>query len=77
MSPRSPRSPDPNFSYDAGAHLSTMTSDNAAYAQNLFTMQNYGAVGPLTWQLGPNLTVDQTYTNRLWTHTITTTGEVQ
>jgi hypothetical protein len=54
-----------------------MTSDNAAYAQNLFTMQNYGAVGPLTWQLGPNLTVDQTYTNRLWTHTITTTGEVQ
>jgi YD repeat-containing protein len=66
--------------FDGAAHMTSLTSSWAQYPTNLYTLapppNGYGPVGPLKWNLGPNLSVTQGYTNRLWVNSITATGQV-
>jgi YD repeat-containing protein len=67
--------------YDSGGHMSSVTSNWASYPASIYTLNNYGPVGPLNWSLGPvspspTLTVTQGYTNRLWVSSISATGQV-
>jgi len=65
--------------FDEAARVNSVTSNWGAYSTNLFTIapsSGYGPVGPLNWTLGPNLSVTQGYTNRLWVNNITANGQV-
>lgn len=67
--------------FDAAGHMNSVTSDWNVYPTNIFTLNNYGPVGPIHWSLGPvspspTLTVTQGYTNRLWINSISATGQV-
>ena len=66
---------------DAAEHMNSVTSNWSAYPTSIYTLNNYGAVGPLNWSLGPltptpTLTITQGYTNRLWVKSISATGQV-
>ena len=63
--------------FDAANHLQSITSSpTAAYPTNFYTLQSYGPLGPLQWKLGPNLSVNQGYTNRRWVNSISATGQI-
>jgi YD repeat-containing protein len=65
--------------FDEAARMNSVTSNWGAYSTNLFTIapsSGYGPVGPLNWTLGPNLSVTQGYTNRLWVNNIKANGQV-
>jgi hypothetical protein len=64
--------------FDSGGHMNSLTSNWTAYPTALYTVPvgGYGPVGPLNWTLGPNLTVTQSYTNRLWVNSINAAGQV-
>ena len=63
-------------SYDAAMHFNGLVSNWTAYSTSLYTLDSFGPVGPLSWTLGSNLSLAQGYTNRLWTNSITATGQV-
>jgi YD repeat-containing protein len=67
--------------FDGAAHMNGVTSSWTSYPTNIYTLNNYGPVGPLNWSLGPTspsptLTISQGYTNRLWVNSISATGQV-
>jgi YD repeat-containing protein len=67
--------------FDGAGHMNSMTSSWSAYPTSIYTLSNYGPVGPLNWSLGPLtpspiLTVTQGYTNRLWVNSISAIGQV-
>lgn len=67
--------------FDGAGHMNSMTSNWGAYPTNIYTLNSYGPVGPLNWNLGsispsPTLTVTQGYTNRLRVNSISATGQV-
>ena len=74
--------------FDLGGHLSSVTSSWSTFPTCLYvlgtsssnctpatTPYGYGPVGPVSWAEGPNLTVTQGYTNRLWVNSISVQGE--
>jgi YD repeat-containing protein len=66
------------YGYDSAARLNSLVSNWTAFPGNLFTIgpNGYTAAGQLqNWIQGPNLTVIQGYTNRLWINSITATGQ--
>jgi YD repeat-containing protein len=66
------------YGYDTAAHLKSVTSGWAAFPTGLYSLPTggYGPIGPLNWSLGPDLSVTQSSTNRLWVNSITATGQV-
>lgn len=64
--------------FDAGGHVNGVTSSWGAYPTALYSVPSggYGPAGPLNWSLGPNLSVTQGYSNRLWVNSITAVGQV-
>ena len=76
--------------FDAAAHMQSLVSNWAVGPTCLYLLGStwssgctpssspygYGAVGPLNWNLGPNLPVAQSYTNRLRVNSITATGQI-
>jgi hypothetical protein len=75
--------------FDRAAHLSSVSSSWGAFPTCLYVLgaastnctpgtapYGYGAVGPLTWSHGSNLTVTQGYTNRLWINSISANGQL-
>jgi hypothetical protein len=58
--------------------MNSVASNWTAYPAALYTVPvgGYGPVGPLNWTLGPNLTVTQGYTNRLWVNSVNVQGQV-
>jgi YD repeat-containing protein len=65
--------------YDAAGHINSVTSNWTAYPTNIYSMQTggYGPVGPLNWKLGPNLSVTEDYTKRLWVNSFAATRVTQ
>jgi YD repeat-containing protein len=68
--------------FDAGAHISSVTSNwTASFPANLYTLSSspygFGPVGPSKWTQGPSLTFTLGYTNRLWLNSIQAAGQVQ
>jgi YD repeat-containing protein len=69
--------------FDAAAHMNIVTggsftcgSTQPTFPATLYTLGNYGPVGPLNWNFGSNLSVVQNYTKRLQVQSITATGQV-
>ena len=65
--------------FDAAGHMNSVTSNWTAYPTNIYSMQTggYGPVGPLSWKLGPNLSVTEDYTKRLWVNSFDATRVTQ
>ncbi len=59
--------------YDPAGHLQSITSNWTAYPTNIYTLgtNGYGPVGPLSWTLGPKVSVAESYSNRLRVNSIT------
>jgi YD repeat-containing protein len=70
------------YNYDGAAHLAGIVSNwTANFPANLYTIApfpsiGYGPAGPINWSLGTNLSVTQSYTNRLWVNSIVSNGRV-
>jgi len=62
--------------FDSAAHMNSVTSNWSTYPTNLYTLGSYSPSGPTSWTLGSNLSVTQSYTNRLWVNGITATGQM-
>ncbi len=66
--------------FDGAAHMNSVTSNWGTYPTNLFTIvptNGYWPAGELwNWTLGPNLSITQGVTNRLWVNSISATGQV-
>jgi YD repeat-containing protein len=67
------------YGYDGAAHQNSVVSNWTAFPTSLFTIgtNGYTAAGQLqNWMQGPNLTVTQGYTKRLWMNSIVATGQI-
>src|SRR6202034_4491656 len=66
--------------FDGAGRLQTLGSSSTAFPSNLFTVgsvNGYAPTGQLqNWTQGPNLSITQSYTNRVWLSGITATGQV-
>jgi YD repeat-containing protein len=66
------------YGYDASGRLASASSNSwSQYPSSLYSVTNYGPIGPLNWNLsGGNISVTQGFTNRLWVNSINATGQV-
>lgn len=64
--------------FDSAGRLNSITSSWTAFPTGLFNVPSsgYGPAGLLNWTLGPNLSVTQSYTNRLWLNSIVAAGQI-
>ena len=67
--------------FDGAGHMNSVTSNWGVFPTNIYTLNNYGPVGPTSWSLGPvspspTLTATQGYTNRFWVNSISVAGQV-